>query len=369
MNIPLVKLYTIRRKNRTSYGVDYMHNCKRIREIVAHNKKEAEIIKADRQQQLTLGIHGIHPHRSRIISLKELLSNYLSLKKGTVRETTYKRYENYFTVFERFMYEYLTDACSNISNINSRYLQECFNLLSTEEVTNSKSWHHNTINILRDLLAEIFNDAIKEKYITENPIESTRQLDAPKKDMLQFYSKEQLNNIIINLDSEWKSFIKFLTYTGLRKGELINLTWDNVSLNAKNPYIRITTTDSFRTKSGRTQTIRITNQALEILNSQQGKNPVFVFPSKRGAKLRNASPNEALNKSLEIFGIKGTIHMLRHTFASHFLMDGVGNLNDLMNYLSQANMETTKIYAHLSPEYQAEIVKKLEKSQQILSNK
>lgn len=187
--------------------------------------------------------------------------------------------------------------------------------------------------------------------------------------MLQFYSKEQLNNIIINLDSEWKSFIKFLTYTGLRKGELINLTWDNVSLNAKNPYIRITTTDSFRTKSGRTQTIRITNQALEILNSQQGKNPVFVFPFKRGAKLRNKSPNEALNKSLEIVVIKGTIHMLRHTFASHFLMDGVGNLNDLMNYLSQANMETTKIYAHLSPEYQAEIVKKLEKSQQILSNK
>ena len=38
------------------------------------------------------------------------------------------------------------------------------------------------------------------------------------------------------------------------------------------------------------------------------------------------------------------------------------NLNDLMNYLSHADTETTKIYAHLSSEYQDDIVKRLEKS-------
>jgi len=43
-------------------------------------------------------------------------------------------------------------------------------------------------------------------------------------------------------------------------------------------------------------------------------------------------------------------------------MDRVGILNDLINYLSQADTETTKIYAHLSSEYQDDIVKRLEKS-------
>lgn len=94
------------------------------------------------------------------------------------------------------MYKYFTDACSDIGKINSRYLQECFTKLSTEEVTNSKSWQPSTINILRDLLAEMFNAAIKNEYTTENPVDATRPLDVPQKDILRFYSKEQYNKII-----------------------------------------------------------------------------------------------------------------------------------------------------------------------------
>ena len=107
-------------------------------------------------------------------------------KKGTIRPSSNKRYENYFTVFERFMYKYFTDACSYIGKINSKYLQECFRILSTEEVTNSKSWQPSTINILRVLLAEIFNNAVKNKFITENPVNETRPLDVPQKDTLRF---------------------------------------------------------------------------------------------------------------------------------------------------------------------------------------
>ena len=55
--------------------------------------------------------------------------------------------------------------------------------------------------------------------------------------------------------------------------------------------------------------------------------------------------------------------MFRHTFASHFLMGGVGNLNDLTNYLSQADSETTKIYAHFAIDYMKETTEKLDKAQ------
>jgi integrase len=359
MNIPRVKLKAIRRKNSTAYQLNYRLNGKRIREIVAHNKKDAEIFLAERQHELTFGIHGIRPMNSKIISLKELLSNYLSSKKGTIRPSSYDRYVNYFTVFERFMYKYFTDACSDISRITSRYLQECFMKLSTEEVTNSKSWQPSTINILRDLLAEIFNSAVTDKYITENPVNSTRPLDVPQKDTLRFYSKEQCKEIVNNLDAQWIPFINFLSATGLRKGEIINLTWNNVSLDQNNPFVRIPVT-----KGGRVQTIRLTTKAIGILKAQKGKSKTYVFPNKNGGILRKAAPNEALKKALDKVGIKGTIHMFRHTFASNFLMDGVGSLNDLSNYLSHADTETTKIYAHLSAEYQVDIVKRLEKSQE-----
>lgn len=364
MNIPRVKLKAIRRKNSTAYQLNYRLNGKRIREIVAHNKKDAEIILAERQHELTFGIHGIRPMNSKIISLKELLSNFLSYKKGTIRPSSYDRYVNYFTVFEKFMYKYFTDACSDIGRINSRYLQECFTKLSTEEVTNSKSWQPSTINILRDLLAEIFNRAIEEKYITDNPVDATRPLDVPQKDTLHFYSKEQYNEIIKNLDAEWIPFISLLNATGLRKGEVINLTWNNVSLDQKNPFVRIPIT-----KGGRVQTIRLTTKAVEILKAQKGKSKNYVFPNKKGGVLRKAAPNEGLKKALNKVGITGTIHMFRHTFASNFLMDRVGSLNDLANYLSHADTETTKIYAHLSAEYQADIVRRLEKSQEMIVRK
>lgn len=359
MKIPVVKISAIRRKNKSAYQLDYRLNGKRIREIVAHDKKNAMIIAAQRQQELTLGVHGVRPAQSRIISLKELISNYLISKKGTITPSSYSRYVNYFTVFEKYMYKYFTIACSDIGRINSRYLQECFRILSTAEVTNKKPWKPYTINILRDLLAEMFNNAVKNKFITDNPILDTRPLDVPQKDTLQFYTKDQFKEIIKKLEEEWRPFITFLNATGLRKGEVINLTWDKVSLVENNPYVRIPVT-----KSGRVQTIRITTNALAILNAQKGKSTTYVFPNKNGGILRKAAPNDALKRALKKLGIIGTIHMFRHTFASNFLMDGVGSLNDLANYLSHADTETTKIYAHLSAEYQADIVKRLEKSQQ-----
>ncbi|MCZ7616477.1 MAG: tyrosine-type recombinase/integrase [Ignavibacteriaceae bacterium] len=163
--------------------------------------------------------------------------------------------------------------------------------LSTEEVTNSKSWQPSTINILRDLLAEIFNKAIEDKYITENPVDATRPLDVPQKDTLHFYSKEQYNEIIQNLDAEWIPFIALLNATGLRKGEVINLTWNNVSLDQNNPFVRIPIT-----KGGKVQTIRLTTKAVQILKAQKGKSKTYVFPNKNGGILRKAAPNEGLKE-------------------------------------------------------------------------
>lgn len=41
-------------------------------------------------------------------------------------------------------------------------------------------------------------------------------------------------------------------------------------------------------------------------------------------------------------------HVLRHTFASHFMMNG-GNILTLQKVLGHSSLQTTMIYAHLSP--------------------
>ena len=47
-------------------------------------------------------------------------------------------------------------------------------------------------------------------------------------------------------------------------------------------------------------------------------------------------------------------HVLRHTFASHFMMDG-GNILVLQKALGHHNLTMTMRYAHLSPDHLQEI--------------
>ena len=49
-------------------------------------------------------------------------------------------------------------------------------------------------------------------------------------------------------------------------------------------------------------------------------------------------------------------HVLRHTFASHFMMNG-GNILVLQRSLGHANLTMTMRYAHLAPDHLQEVVK------------
>ncbi|MBI2519217.1 MAG: tyrosine-type recombinase/integrase [Bdellovibrio sp.] len=48
-------------------------------------------------------------------------------------------------------------------------------------------------------------------------------------------------------------------------------------------------------------------------------------------------------------------HDLRHTFSSHFMMNG-GNLYDLQKILGHSRIEMTMRYAHLSPDHLASAI-------------
>lgn len=44
------------------------------------------------------------------------------------------------------------------------------------------------------------------------------------------------------------------------------------------------------------------------------------------------------------------VHVLRHTFAAHFMMNG-GNILTLQKIMGHASIQQTMTYAHLSPDY------------------
>jgi site-specific recombinase XerD len=50
-------------------------------------------------------------------------------------------------------------------------------------------------------------------------------------------------------------------------------------------------------------------------------------------------------------------HVLRHTFASHFIMNG-GNILTLQKVLGHSSLEMTMRYAHLASDYLQEVIEK-----------
>ena len=144
--------------------------------------------------------------------------------------------------------------------------------------------------------------------------------------------------------------------TGVRRGEIFDLTWEHVNFHTRN-----LTVEGVKAKSNRTRHIPLNDEALVVLRDwkAQGEGVGLVFPGKYGNRLDNIS--NGWGAILEKAGIKSfRWHDLRHDFASKLVMAGVP-LNTVRELLGHADMTTTLRYAHLAPDHKAEAVAMLRK--------
>jgi integrase len=134
-------------------------------------------------------------------------------------------------------------------------------------------------------------------------------------------------------------------HTGLRKGELLGLTWEQVD------FARGCIVLGRRTKSGKGRDVPI-NQAvygaLAPLRSNAGGQDATGRVWGTIQKIDTAY-NAALLRA-KILDVDVNFHTLRHTFASHYVMRG-GSLVKLQAILGHASIRTTQVYAHLAPDH------------------
>jgi len=140
-------------------------------------------------------------------------------------------------------------------------------------------------------------------------------------------------------------------FTGMRRGEIFRLTWDDVDMERGFLAIR-------NPKGGKDQSIPLSDAARELLEArprrekkhgEEAETVEYVFPGRSGGKRTDVK--KALQKIRERARLPEgfrPLHGLRHVFASALASSGEVDLFTLQRLLTHKSPTMTMRYAHLS---------------------
>lgn len=201
--------------------------------------------------------------------------------------------------------------------------------------------------------------AKKWEYVDRVPEFEWLKTAAPEFDFLDFGEARRL---LEAADEEWRPMIGLAMKTGLRKGELVALRWEDVDLVAGRVVVRRAESRGVIStpKSGRNREVPLSAEALRLLKGHRHLRGELVFCQDTGQMLRRGQLKRPLWRACKRAGLRLIgWHMLRHTFASHLVMRGVP-LKAVQELLGHATMEMTMRYSHLSPDVRRDAVAKLD---------
>lgn len=141
--------------------------------------------------------------------------------------------------------------------------------------------------------------------------------------------------------------------TGMRQGEIMNLTWDDVDFEAQ----RIILHD---TKNGQRRAVYLAGKALGLLQDLMGKNlrngSNLVFPGQAALNRGPASIRTAWLTALKKAEVPDFhFHDLRHSAASYLAMNGAPLL-DIAAILGHKTLSMVQRYSHLSETHVSGVV-------------
>ena len=210
------------------------------------------------------------------------------------------------------------------------------------------------------ILKAFFNWCIGHQLAVSNPVRRVK-LFHEDNSRLRYLSREEYDRLIkaareltgrtsVSKPSPYlEEKIILAAHTGLRRGSLFNLRWDQIDF--ANSVMRIP-----RTKSGRPLSVPLNLTAkgtLEKLHAAREPEAAYVFPHTSGPKVGEPVQDikNGFHAALELAEIENfTWHDLRHTFASWLMMRGA-SLRSVAELLGHQSMKMTMRYAHLSPAF------------------
>lgn len=198
-----------------------------------------------------------------------------------------------------------------------------------------------TINLELAYFRAVFNELGRlGEWSGENPLRNIRPFRTEESEMA-FLTKEQIDLLLMECGRESNAdlvtIVKVCLATGARWSEAEELRRSQIN-NCKITYTK--------TKGRKNRTIPINQEIYDCIPDKKGR----LFTSCYGAF------RSALERTEIELPAGQLTHVLRHTFASHFMMNG-GNILVLQRVLGHTDIKMTMRYAHFAPDHLEEAVR------------
>jgi integrase len=202
-----------------------------------------------------------------------------------------------------------------------------------------------TVRNTLELMRRLINYGIGRNLI--DPTKFKIKLPKVNNQTTEDLTPEELGRLLKALDDDVDTMaanlMRLALYTGMRRGELLGLTWDAVDFERGFITIR-------DPKGGKDQTIPMNAAARAVLeNHTRDPESPWVFPGRREGK-HATEMRKSINRIRKAAGLPEDfrpMHGLRHVYASMLASSGKVDMFTLQKLLTHKSPLMTQRYAHL----------------------
>lgn len=301
------------------------------------------------------------------MKLKELLEVWLErYMKYTIKIRTYNRYKS---ICELHLIKDLGEY--ELEELKPNILQD-FLLKKIDD-----HYSTNTIKGIVSVLKQALRLAITLEFVDKEYCSNLKMPSSEEKEISVFTKKEQqvIESFCLNHKKSNYIGIVICLYTGIRLGELLALTWDDIDFNSN--LLTINKTSYSAKLDGKTQiivdkpktkksnrVIPLPNQLVKLLKIiKKESNSKYVITTRNSGMVGNRSYQRTFKFILKKVNVPyRNFHSLRHTFATNAIELGM-DVKTLAEILGHTNaMITLNRYSHSLLNYKIEMMNKLGKN-------
>jgi excisionase family DNA binding protein len=312
-----------------SFYIDYQIEGRRVRKVLKGISTRAEAVKA-LNSEVAAALQGKFPWKAKNLRMTFLEMADLFLEKySKVNKRGWKKSDRvYLKKLKAFF------GGKKLADISAQMIEEY------KQKRLSDGLKKSSVNRELSCLRKIFNVAIAWGYASDNPVTKVKFFSENGFLRTRVLTEEEEVKLLDACPSYLKQMVIFALHTGMRKGEILNLKWQDVDFDKKE--IRI-----MESKSGKGRVIPVNPVLFALLSglkSQDGSTEhVFINPETGKPFVDVKRSFAGACTKAEIGDLK--FHDLRHSFASRLVKKGV-DLATTRELLGHSSITTTQRYLH-----------------------